>query len=94
MFRLSFKDQPYTKAEINAYKKRLKAWWKAEKEEEYKYLLIEGSEANSAYQKSKDEIKILYKNGEVLPLSMNSEFDFQAKVVKKYFVCHPKLIGV
>ncbi len=92
LFRLRFKDIPFSEEEVGQVLARLKAWWEPQDGKELDYLLIRGSETNSAYQTSKDEIKILYKNGRALPLSMNSEYDIQAKQTRKFFLCHPKAI--
>ena len=92
LFRLRFQDTPFGKEEVRANLAKLKAWWIPHNPQELDYLLIQGSETNSAYQTSKDEIKILYKNGRALPLSMNSEYDIQAKQTKKFYLCHPKAI--
>ncbi|MEO0341648.1 MAG: HD domain-containing protein, partial [Bacteroidota bacterium] len=92
LFRLKFQDSPFSKEEVGEQLAKLNAWWQAQDPQELNYLLIQGSETNSAYQTSKDEIKILYKNGRALPLSMNSEYDIQAKQTKKFYLCYPKAI--
>ena len=90
LFRLQFSLEPFAEAKIEELKSQIARWWGGHQPEELDYLLILGNESNRAYSKSKDEIKILYKDGKVEPLSMNSEYDIQAKTVKKYFLCHPK----
>lgn len=55
-----------------------------------KYLFIQGKETNRSYNTAVEEIKILYKNGEVLPMSQNMDFDLQSKIISKYFICYPK----
>lgn len=90
LFRLQFSPEPFGEADINQLKSQIANWWGNDDSEEIDNLLILGMESNSAYNKSKDEIKILYKNGKVEPLSMHSEYEIQAKTVKKYFICHPK----
>ena len=54
------------------------------------YLLIEGKETNSAYSTSSKEIKILFKNGDVLPMSKSSEHGVESKSITKHFLCYPK----
>lgn len=53
------------------------------------YFLIKGKEANTAYTISKDEIRILFKNGKVLPMSQTSDHDVAAKRVTKFYLCYP-----
>ncbi len=54
------------------------------------YLVLEGMEKNRAYDPSKDQIKILFKNGRVRPLEECSEVPLFTGEVTKYFVCYPK----
>ena len=55
-------------------------------------LIIEGKESNSAYSTLKDEIKILFKNGRVLPMSEASDHSINPKIITKYYLCYPKNI--
>lgn len=59
-------------------------------EEAPKYLLMEGQESNSAYTTFKDEIKILMKNGKVLPLSQVSDHGVTPRIITKYYLSYPK----
>ncbi len=55
-------------------------------------LILVGQESNQAYNISKDEIKILYKNGNILPLSSGINNMVQTKNITKYFVCYPQQV--
>jgi len=55
-------------------------------------LVIEGKESNSAYSTLKEEIYILFKNGNVLPMSEASEQGINPKIITKYYLCYPKNI--
>ncbi|HKK76529.1 MAG TPA: HD domain-containing protein [Saprospiraceae bacterium] len=90
LFRLQFSLKPFSESHLLMLRAKLSNWWGEASPGDLSHLLILGAESNSAYSKSKDEIKILYKDGRVEPLSMNSEYNIQAKLVKKYFLCHPK----
>ena len=92
LFRLQFSNAPIAAEQVHKLEQALKNWWGDLTPEELPHLLISGSESNSAYSKSKEEIKILYKSGAVAPLSQSSEYEIQAKIIKKYFVCYPKAI--
>ena len=56
------------------------------------YLLLEGIETNSAYSTSKKEIKILFKTGEVKPMSAFADHGIYPKIITKYYLCYPKKI--
>ncbi|MEM9919804.1 MAG: HD domain-containing protein [Bacteroidota bacterium] len=62
------------------------------KKSEAHYVVFKGKESNSAYSTLKDEIKILYKNGQVLPMSEASDYGLGPKIITKYFLCYPKNI--
>jgi alpha-glucosidase (family GH31 glycosyl hydrolase) len=53
-------------------------------------LLMAGDQSNHAYNATKDEIKILYKDGSVVPISKVMDFGLQTNVTKKYYLCYPK----
>ena len=54
------------------------------------FLFLEGKESNSAYTTSKDEIKILFKNGRVCPISECSDVGIPSAIITKYYVAYPK----
>ena len=58
--------------------------------EQLNYLLFQGKETNNAYSTSKDEIKILFKNGKAKPMSISTDYGLQSKIVTKYYLCYPK----
>ena len=56
------------------------------------YLVFTGKETNNAYSTLKDEIKILFKGGSILPVSEITEHGIQHKIITKYYLCYPKNI--
>ena len=54
------------------------------------YLVFTGIESNQTYNKTKDEIKILFKNGEVLPISKSMDYELHSKIIRKHYLCYPK----
>ncbi len=54
-------------------------------------MMWTGKVTTATYTGSKEEIKILMKNGEIQPLSEVSDHDIKAKVNMKYFMCFPKI---
>jgi HD superfamily phosphohydrolase len=55
------------------------------------YLIITGSESNRAYDNSRDQIKILFKNGSVVPIDQCSDVPLYTQLVTKFFICYPKI---
>lgn len=54
------------------------------------HLVYMGSESNRAYDDSKEQIKILFKNGAVLPLDQCSDVPLYTQLITKHFICYPK----
>ncbi len=56
------------------------------------YLVFTGEESNLTYNKIKDEIKILFKNGEVKSISESMDYELHSKIVTKHYLCFPKYL--
>jgi uncharacterized protein len=54
------------------------------------YLVLTGEESNLTYNNIKDEIKILFKNGEIRPISESMDYELSSKIVTKHYLCFPK----
>lgn len=91
LFKLELSGQPFPESHRAMLKARIAEWWKGDPAD-LDYLLIEGVEQNSAYTTAQDEIKILYNNGAVGPMSKSEDFELHSRVVKKYFLAYPKKV--
>jgi uncharacterized protein len=91
LFRLEFSPRPFDVGYRQQIRERI-LQWSGLPPEALDYLFITGKESNAAYRTSKDEIKILHKSGQVLPMSQSTDYDLQAREVTKYFLCYPKPI--
>ncbi|MCB9343288.1 MAG: HD domain-containing protein [Lewinellaceae bacterium] len=56
-------------------------------------LVFTGSESNRAYDDSKEQIRILFKNGEVKPIDQCSDVPLYTQPVTKHYICYPKFPG-
>lgn len=93
LFKLEFNNQEFDAAYLDQKRKAL-AQTLGLPSKALDYILISGKETNTAYSTSKDEIKILYKNGAVLPMSRSSDHGIEAKMITKHYLCHPKIDGL
>ena len=57
------------------------------------YLIFTGSESNRNYSTMEEEIMILRKNSDILPISSCIDLGIIPKEVVKYYLCLPKEIG-
>lgn len=58
--------------------------------EDANQLLIQVSETNTAYSTAREEIKVLMKDGRIVPISLISEHNIQDRVIEKHYLCYPK----
>ncbi len=56
------------------------------------FLVLTGSESNQTYNKDKEKILILMKNGEIYPLEEISDYSISSKSIVKHYICTPKSI--
>jgi HD superfamily phosphohydrolase len=89
LFRIEMRQSPFPKKHIEAVRQRLLNSGQFQ-DDQLEYLVFKGKESNSAYTAYKDEIKILFKNGKVKPMSVSTDYGMQSKVVTKYYLCYPK----
>lgn len=89
LFRLRFYDEPIPAEDLAELRDKLirSKQYPAGSEE---YFIVTGEESNTAYSTFKNEIRILTKEGKVLPMSQVSDFGVRARSVTKYYVTYPK----
>lgn len=90
LFRLELKNHPFAGEYREEVCRRIGKEF-GFSEAELEFLVFGGEETNSEYSTSKDEIKILFKDGRVLPMSESSDYGMQSKIVTKYYLCYPKI---
>ena len=91
LFRLELRNAPFKDQYVENIIQKTEQWSKFPPEVS-RQLIIEGKETNSAYSTSHEEIKILFKDGSVLPMSQSSDYNIQARIITKYFLCYPKYL--
>lgn len=57
------------------------------------YFVFAGSESNRAYDDAKDQIKILFKSGDVKPITECSDVPLYTQTVTKHYICYPKQLS-
>lgn len=91
IFRLKFDDDPIEASAQQSWIDRAKEELDLT-EEEASYLVTVGVESNSTYNRAKNEIKILFKSGEVKPMSECFHFDFLPGRMEKFYIVYPKFL--
>jgi uncharacterized protein len=88
LLKLKFQDKPFDKATIEHFKSEARAHVPSGTPVEY--LVFTGSESNQTYNNQKDEIKILFKTGEVRSITSSMDYALDSKIIRKNYLCYPK----
>jgi HD superfamily phosphohydrolase len=91
LFRLEFSNEPFSEEYLAGIRQSLANHRDLPRGAEV--FLISGEESNSAYTLHKEEIMVLTKAGDVVPMSQISDFGIEPRTFRKYFVCYPKEVG-
>ena len=89
LFALRFSPQQINPAEIVTLREKARQHFGIDADLA-RHLVIQGVESNSAYVAEQDEIKVLYKDGTVRPLSTTVDFGIEPRRVEKAFLAYPK----
>ena len=90
LLKIKMQNKPFKKEYVKDLRQIIATNLKKDRSETKDYLVFDGKESNSAYTTNKDEIKILYKNGKVVPMSDASDHGVQPKIITKHYICYPK----
>lgn len=89
LFKIETHSEPIQGNHVEAIKLRIRHQFHLT-ENEVEYFVFVGQESNITYTKTKDEIKILCKDGVVRPISELSDYYIPSKNIVKYYCCYPK----
>ncbi len=92
LFKIKLQNEPFKSDYVEEMRQKLSNNQLKIGFENSAYLIFTGKESNNAYSTKKDEIKILYKNGKVLPMSDASDYGIQPKIITKNYLCYPNII--
>lgn len=90
LFRLEWHQAPISPDYAQTVRQKIAA--EMGKQAILEHLVYTGSESNRAYDDSKEQIKILFKSGAVLPIDQCSDVPLYTQLVTKHFICYPKKV--
>jgi uncharacterized protein len=96
LFKVSLSNEKFEATEIKEIKKSVLEKFPIKKDD-LKYLVVHGSMSNYGYIAGGNTINILTKKGEIMDVAKASDLpNIKAitKIVKKYYLCYPKLISL
>ena len=88
LFKLELKNTLFEQYIVDATLKQISK--KVPAHTDLSYLVFTGEESNLTYNNIKDEIKILFKNGDIRPISESMDYELNSKIVTKHYLCFPK----
>lgn len=91
IFKTILQDAPFEPEEIRKHKENVAKTMKIS-DRDIPYLVLTGTERNQSYKSSKDQIKILTKSGQIIPLSEISNVQISSQILIKFYLCYPKNI--
>jgi uncharacterized protein len=89
LFRIELQSQPFELEYQAAIMRKVKQQWQLT-DHDAAYLVKSGIESNRAYDDRREEIKIAFKSGLVLPISQVSDIHIHSQIVEKHFMFYPK----
>jgi uncharacterized protein len=89
LFRMELQSQPFELEYSESILGKVMAKWQLSREDA-SFLVKSGIESNRAYDDRHGEIKIAFKNGNILPISQVSDIHVQSHIVEKHFMFYPK----
>ncbi len=89
LFKLELSPKPFDRHYVENIRQKIEKWGQFSAAD-LPFLITEGKESNNAYSTSKDEIKIKFKSGEVMPMSEVVDHGIQFQLVTKYYLGYPK----
>lgn len=96
LFRIEMKNKTFDPGRVTRIRDYLALYYKLSARDT-RYLVMEGSISNYAYNSLDDNIKIMMKNGEchdVAEVSDMLNVTVLSRTVKKHFLCYPKEIEI
>jgi uncharacterized protein len=88
LFRLEWHNEPVPTAYTRSIQEKVLA--NLGEAAMIEHLVYTGAESNRSYDDSREQIKILFKNGSVLPIDQCSDVPLYTQLVTKHFICYPK----
>lgn len=88
LFKLELQNEPFSSDVLDNIRQKVRNH--VPKDTNINYLVFTGIESNQTYNKTKDEIKIMFKNGKVLPITESMDYELHTKITKKHYLCYLK----
>ncbi len=88
LFKLEWQNMPFERDYIETIRQRIISYIPSKTN--INYFVFTGMESNQTYNKTKEEIKILFKDGSVKSITESMDYELHSKIIRKHFLCYAK----
>lgn len=90
LFKLTLQNNPIDAIQYEQLNNLLLSKFNFLSSEDASFLISTGAESNRAYAAHEAEIKVLFKNGNIQPLSLCSDINVNSEIITKFYLSYPK----
>jgi uncharacterized protein len=90
LFKLELRNEPFDVFAVDALRQKIAE--KVPTGTKLDYLVYTGIESNQTYNKTKDEIKMIFKNGDIRSITESMDYEILTKIIQKHYLSYPKFL--
>ena len=90
LFKLELRNEPFDTIAVDALRQKIAA--KVPTGTRIDYLVYTGVESNQTYNNTKDEIKMIFKNGDIRSITESMDYEILTKIIQKHYLSYPKFL--
>jgi uncharacterized protein len=90
LFKLELRNEPFDAVTVDDLRQKIAA--KVPIGTNLEYLVYTGIESNQTYNNTKDEIKMIFKNGDIRSITESMDYEILSKIIQKHYLSYPKFL--
>jgi uncharacterized protein len=90
LFKLELRNEPFDAFTVDAMRQKIAQ--KVPSGTNLDYLVYTGIESNQTYNNTKDEIKMIFKNGDIRSITESMDYEILTKIIQKHYLSYLKVL--
>jgi uncharacterized protein len=90
LFKLELRSDPFDAFTVDAMRQKIAQ--KVPSGTNLDYLIYTGIESNQTYNNTKDEIKMIFKNGDIRSITESMDYEILTKIIQKHYLSYLKVL--
>jgi uncharacterized protein len=90
LFKLELRNEPFDAFTVDAMRQKIAQ--KVPSGTNLDYLIYTGIESNQTYNNTKDEIKMIFKNGDIRSITESMDYEILTKIIQKHYLSYLKVL--